>query len=234
MKRDPIKDAKANAKLDVRLPDQLKDEFLVRCREQGVSAGAVIRSLIIDYLRAPSRRWPAMAAGAKETLVKRAKWIAGGAGGAAVAGVAAMSVMVAPLAAAEDVDLDFLLTLETDDGSTYAWDWNHPTLLDDTTVLLPDEFPGSRFGIRVTVSPCRAESRQLARNCEVVLKLAVLELDTRPGPDGGVVIENEVIVAEPLLTGRFGAPMSAQVRSNGGAFRYALTARVDRFEDSAG
>ncbi|MBL4544522.1 MAG: hypothetical protein JKP95_00985 [Oceanicaulis sp.] len=63
MKRDRIENLKHNAKLDVRLPDQLKDEFLARCREEGVSSGAVIRSLMIDYVTARPRRWSVMAAG---------------------------------------------------------------------------------------------------------------------------------------------------------------------------
>jgi hypothetical protein len=85
MKRDRIENLKHNAKLDVRLPDQLKDAFLARCREEGVSSGAVIRSLILDYVTAQPRLLPVMAARLKETIMKRAKWIAGGVGGSATA-----------------------------------------------------------------------------------------------------------------------------------------------------
>ena len=70
MNRDQIESLKANAKLDVRLPDQLKDAFLARCRAEGVSSGAVIRSLILDYLKPRPRLWPAMAARVKETIVQ--------------------------------------------------------------------------------------------------------------------------------------------------------------------
>lgn len=54
MKRSSIEGLKHNAKLDVRLPDQLKDEFLARCRKEGVSSGAVIRSMMLDYVTAPA------------------------------------------------------------------------------------------------------------------------------------------------------------------------------------
>lgn len=97
MKRDRIETLKHNAKLDVRLPDQLKDEFLARCREEGVSSGAVIRSLMIDSGMAQPRRLPVMTAGLQETAVKRSKWIAGGIGGGVFAAMTAMSVVFTPI-----------------------------------------------------------------------------------------------------------------------------------------
>lgn len=233
MKRDRIETLKANAKLDVRLPDQLKDAFLARCRDEGVSSGAVIRSLIVDYLTASSRRRPAMAASVKETVMKRAKWIAGAIGGAGLAGMGTVALVLAPAANAGDVDLDFLLTLETADGSEYSWSWDHPALFDEAAVLMPEEFAGSRYGLRVTVSPCRVDSERLARDCDVFLRLAVLELDVERGPDNTPLITDQVVVAEPMLAGRFGAPMEARLISNDGEFSYVLTARVDEPADTA-
>lgn len=112
MKRSSIEGLKHNAKLDVRLPDQLKDEFLARCREEGVSSGAVIRSMIIDYVMAQPRRWPGMAAGVKETIVKRSKWIVGGIGGGALAGLAGMSLLLAPAASALDVQMSYFIAVD--------------------------------------------------------------------------------------------------------------------------
>lgn len=112
MKRDRIETLKHNAKLDIRLPDQLKDEFLKRCREEGVSSGAVIRSLILDYVTAQPRRLPVMAARLKETIMKRAKWIAGGLGGSVLAGLAAMSFVFAPAASASQIKLSYFIEID--------------------------------------------------------------------------------------------------------------------------
>jgi len=101
MKRDQIESLKQNAKLDVRLPDQLKDEFLTRCREQGVSSGAVIRSMIIDYVTAQPRRLSVMAAGLKETVMKRPTWMTKLGGACAAAALGTLSLLLAPTASAE-------------------------------------------------------------------------------------------------------------------------------------
>lgn len=112
MKRDRVESLKHNAKLDVRLPDQLKDEFLARCREEGVSSGAVTRSLILDYVTARPRLLSVMAARLKETIMKRAKWIAGGVGGSALAGLAAMSFVFAPAASASQIKISYFIEVD--------------------------------------------------------------------------------------------------------------------------
>jgi len=110
MKRDQFEGLKHNVKLDVRLPDQLKDEFLARCRNEGVSSGTVLRSMIVDYVAAQPRRSPAMAASLKETLMKRLNWITSVLGGGAVTALAAMSLVFAPSASAEG-RLGFVIVL---------------------------------------------------------------------------------------------------------------------------
>jgi len=124
MKRDRTKKLKANAKLDVRLPDQLKEEFLARCREEGVSSGAVIRSLILEYLRTRPRRLQALAAGLKETVMKFRKWIVGGIGAAGAAGAGAAALLFAPVANAEDVEVGFALQFaEAGQSSSLSGDY---------------------------------------------------------------------------------------------------------------
>jgi hypothetical protein len=120
MKRASIEGLKHNTKLDVRLPDQLKDEFLARCRAEGVSSGAVIRSMIIDYVFAQPRRLPVMAAGLKEMLMTRIKWVAGGVSAMGLAALTAMGLVFPPLAAAEE-ELAVAYRIVVRDADQTAW-----------------------------------------------------------------------------------------------------------------
>ena len=194
MKRSSIESLKHNARLDVRLPDQLKDEFLARCRKEGVSGGAVIRSMIIDYLTARPRRWPAMAAGLKETIVKRSKWIAGLSGGGAAAGLAATSVLVAPAAGAEDYALNFDVQLR----EVHAHETRSNRI--ESTVRLASgepvrfEFPRphrgepAQFAVELVAGPCQASVRSCPAN-GLDIRMEIIRLE-----DNMVLSSPQVIV----------------------------------------
>jgi hypothetical protein len=205
MKRSSIEGLKHNTRLDVRLPDQLKDEFLARCREEGVSSGAVIRSMILDYVTAQPRRWPAMAAGLKETVVKRSKWIAGGIGGGAAAGLAAMSLLFAPTASAEDVRVDYDLKLEgvQEDLSISH---GHDTALGQGWLIIPAYQDGSfTYAVEMNVRNCREDELRLDLACEVAFDIEIIEvLDYYENQFGGVTITEQRRVANPIVFGRFG------------------------------
>ena len=164
MKRSSIEGLKANAKLDVRLPDQLKDEFLARCRQEGVSSGAVIRSMILDYVTAQPRRWPAMAAGLKERLMKRSKWIAGGIGGGAATVLAAASLLLAPTASADEYAVALDVHLREAGESEFRSNWVSSTVRlasgEPFRFDFPTAAPGdvAEFAVKLTVKPCEAQT----------------------------------------------------------------------------
>lgn len=170
MKRDRIESLKANAKLDVRLPDQLKDEFLSRCREEGVSSGAVIRSLILDYVTARPRRLPDMAALLKETLMKRVRWIAGGVGAMAAAGMATMSVVFAPMASAEDYAVNFDVQMVERNGFETRRNRMETTVRQDAGEVRRYDFPDpgsdepAPFAIELRVIPCEGTEPQCPKD----------------------------------------------------------------------
>ena len=73
MKRDRIETLKANAKLG-RAPARPAQGRVPRPLPGGsVSSGAVIRSLIIDYLMDRPRRWSTRLSRLKEAIMKRSK-----------------------------------------------------------------------------------------------------------------------------------------------------------------
>ena len=203
MKRDRIENLKHNAKLDVRLPDQLKDEFLARCREEGVSSGAVIRSLILDYVTAQPRHLPVMAAGVWETIMKRAKWIAGGVG-AALSGLAAMSFVFAPMANAEDYAVNFDVQLIEQEGYQTRRNRMETTVRLDSGELHRMNFPNpggepsAAFAIELRLDPCSGSSPEC--------------------PEGGVDIQmtiirmpGETILSSPRFVVLTGQPASLTI-----------------------
>ncbi|MBL4537806.1 MAG: hypothetical protein JKP96_03980 [Oceanicaulis sp.] len=224
MKRDRIENLKHNAKLDVRLPDQLKDEFLARCREEGVSSGAVIRSLMIDYVTARPRRWSVMAAGVWETIMKRAKWIAGGVGGSALAGLAAMSFVFAPMANAEDYAVNFDVQLVEHEGYQTRRNRMETTVRLDSGELHRMNFPNpggepsAAFAIELRLDPCSGSSPEcpeggvdiqmtiIRMHDETVLSSprffvlagqpASLTIDGEEGPEINVAIRAEALSAD--------------------------------------
>jgi len=212
MKRDRIETLKHNAKLDVRLPDQLKDEFLARCREEGVSSGAVIRSLILDYVTAQPRRLPAMAARLKETVMKRAKWIAGGVGGSALAGLAAMSFVFAPTASAEDVKVDFELRLGDGEGditisNSYLTEFGEPLM------IIPESANGEiTHAVVLDVRACTEADLETAAACEVVFEVEIMEvLAYENNERGGITVTEKRVLSTPVLMGALGRPALVEV-----------------------
>lgn len=227
MKRDRIETFKHNAKLDIRLPDQLKDEFLKRCREEGVSSGAVIRSLILDYVTAQPRRLPAMAARLKETVMKRARWIAGGLGGSALAGLAAMSFVFAPTASAEDVKVDFELRLGDGEGdltisNSYLTEFGEPLM------IIPESANGEiTHAVVLDVHACTEADRETATGCEVVFEVEVMEvLAYEPNERGGITITEKRVLSTPVLMGALGRPALVEVGHEAG-HRVVLNMRAD-------
>jgi hypothetical protein len=219
MKRDRIETLKHNAKLDVRLPDQLKDEFLARCREEGVSSGAVIRSLILDYVTAQPRRVPVMAARLKETVMKRAKWIAGGVGGSALAGLAAMSFVFAPTASAEDVKVDYELRLGNGEAEL-SFSHTYVTELGEALMIFPESQNGDiTHAVLLNVRACSPEDRETAAECEVVFVVEIMEvLDYYNNELGGITVTEKRVLSKPVLMGTLGRPALVEVGSEPGEF----------------
>jgi len=214
MKRDRIKTLKHNAKLDVRLPDQLKDEFLARCREEGVSSGAVIRSLILDYVTAQPRRVPAMAARLKETIMKRAKWIAGGLGGSGLAGLAAMSVMFAPTANADEIEVEFALHFaELTQFSNMTG--GYTIALGEPMMIFADNPQlDANYGLIVKVSECSPLRQN--ESCELFWEVEVFEaLDWHENELGGVSVIDKRVLAAPRLSSERGASISFEIGAEG-------------------
>ena len=223
MKRDEIERLKHNAKLDVRLPDQLKDEFLARCREEGVSSGAVIRSMVLDYVIAQPRRWPAMAAGLREMIVKRSRWIAGGIGGSVIAALAVTSVLIAPTASADDVELMFEVDIERPGAghrveSTVSLDYGRP----ETFRFPPsrDEAGAYFYEVSVLANPCEPDDRCAADNVRV--DVAITRHD-----EGG-----ETAVAHPSLLTQYGRSARIQV-SAGEALSIGVEIHAQRVNTAA-
>ncbi|KAA5803519.1 ribbon-helix-helix protein, CopG family [Alkalicaulis satelles] len=213
MKRDRTKKLKANAKLDVRLPDQLKDEFLARCREEGVSSGAVIRSLILEYLRTRPRQLSAMAASLKETMVKTHKWIAGAIGAAAAAAAGTAALLFAPMANAEDVEVGFALRIsEAGQSSTASAEIRLP--LGQPVMIFLEDLPlESQYGLMVQVNTCAADADERgaaasgAQTCEHVWEFEVFEaVEWRRNEHGGISVTQKRVLGTPrLASGRHAA-----------------------------
>jgi hypothetical protein len=220
MKRDEIETLKHNAKLDVRLPDQLKDEFLARCREEGVSSGAVIRSLIIDYVKTRPRPVLAWLDQLKEMMVRRSKWIAGSLGGAAIAGLAAMSSVFAPLANAEDVEVEFSLQLAETAQSSNFWG-DYQIAMGEPMMLFFEEHPlEGQYGLIIKVSECSPEGVREASDlpdnpsCEVVWEIEIFEaVNWHENELGGVSVTEKRILATPLLSARREGSVSFEIGS---------------------
>ena len=209
MKRSSIESMKHNAKLDVRLPDQLKDEFLSRCREEGVSSGAVIRSMIIDYVLAQPRRMPAMAVGLKEMIVKRSKWILGGLGGSVVAGLSASSILMAPVASADDMRVDYQLRFSLD-GEMVSFSGAHELGLNDGLIINPANADGE-VPVQLVVLPrrCHADALILDPDCEVAYQLHILKVDNHTLTDEGHIEVTETThIASLNLFGQVGRPLN--------------------------
>jgi hypothetical protein len=217
MKRDRIENLKHNAKLDVRLPDQLKDEFLARCREEGVSSGAVIRSLILDYVTAQPRHLPDMAARLKETIMKRARWIAGGVGGSVLAGLAAMSFVFAPMANAEDVRVDFELTLG--DGQTdLSFSNSYLTELGERLMIIPEtEQGGVTHAVVLDVRSCTGDELAQTPQCEVVFEVEIMEvLAYHDNEQGGISVTEKRVLSTPVLMGALGRAAMIEIGAEQG------------------
>jgi hypothetical protein len=230
MKRDRIETLKHNAKLDLRLPDQLKDEFLKRCRAEGVSSGAVIRSLILDYVTAQPRRVPAMAARLKETIMKRAKWIAGGVGGSVLASLAAMSFVFAPMANAEDVKVDFELRLG-DGGGDLTISNSYLTKFGEPLMIIPESANGEiTHAVVLDVRACTEADRETATGCEVVFEVEVMEvLAYEHNERGGITIIEKRVLSTPVLMGALGRPALVEVGYEPG-HRVMLNMRADALD----
>ncbi len=208
MKRDQIERLKHNAKLDVRLPDQLKDEFLARCREEGVSSGAVIRSLIIDFVLTRPRPFMARLGKLKETIMKRSKWIAGGVGGA-VAALSAASVVMAPSASADTVQVDYEFRLQIGDEDL-SFESGHETQLGEAWLILPQDEDGNGvYSILMRVRECAEAERATDPDCEVVFDVKFAEiLASHENQYGGVNITDERVVANPVMFGQMGQTLN--------------------------
>jgi hypothetical protein len=214
MKRSSIKGLKHNARLDVRMPDQLKDEFLARCREEGVSSGAVIRSMILDYVTAQPRRWPVMAAGLKECVVKRSKWIAGGIGGGAAAGLAAMSLLFAPTASADDVDVEFALHFaEAAQSSSIAGDYTI-RLGEPMMIFADDPQLDADYGLIIKVSECPPHDQ--TASCELDWEIEIFQaVDWHENELGGVSVTQKRVLATPQLSAERGGSVSFEIGAEG-------------------
>jgi hypothetical protein len=220
MKRDQIECLKNNANIDVRLPDQLKAEFLDRYQAEGVSASAVIRSMMIDYILAQPRHWSAMLAGLKERVMKRSKWIAGVAGGALASALAAMSLVFAPMAAAEEVTLIFEVSFAPRDGGHYTWQGDFEAAWNERVVIYPETLEGSRYGLAVMAQSCDALRDLMGDFCEVVFQLELLELDVEPDGNGGINVLTEDVISNPRVLGSMDTTMGVtnEVSETGGTF----------------
>lgn len=202
MKRDQIDGLKHNARLDVRLPDQFKDEFLARCREEGVSSGAVIRSLMLDHLTR-TRRMSAMAEGLKESAMKRAKWIAGFAAGGAAASLAAASLVFAPTANADEVVLNYFIQLTNLDGTGNSiWQGDFGTELEGPVTVLPlQRYRNDPHSIEVTARPCDERD---APSCDVIFEIALYSFDLIDEGEEGQI-------ATRVMTTHFGSGTSFSI-----------------------
>ncbi|GGB67946.1 ribbon-helix-helix protein, CopG family [Glycocaulis alkaliphilus] len=218
MKRDRIKKLKANAKLDVRLPDQLKEEFLARCREEGVSSGAVIRSLILEYLRTRPRQLSALAEGLKETIMKGHRWVFGGIGAAAAAAMGTAVLLFAPMANAEDVEVGFALRVaEATQSSSMSGDYRI-ALGEPVMLFLEDQPLEAQYGLVIIVNACAVEAPEegarAARRpaCELVWEFEVFEaVEWRRNELGGVSVTEKRVLATPRLTSGRHAAVSFEV-----------------------
>lgn len=220
MKRDRTKKLKANAKLDVRLPDQLKEEFLARCREEGVSSGAVIRSLILGYLKTRPRRLQAMAADLKETVMKFRKWIVGGIGAVGAAGAGAAALLFAPVANAEDVEVGFALQF-AEAGQTSSASAEIRLPLGEPVMIFFDDLPlESQYGLMVRVNTCAADAAEnrsaatRALSCEHVWEIEVFEaVEWRRNELGGISVTEKRVLGTPRLASGRHAAVSFEVGS---------------------
>jgi len=202
MDRDQIEQLKHNTKLDVRLPDRLKDEFLDRCRAEGVSSGAVIRSLMSDYLTRRRRR-STMASGLKESVMKRGKWVAGLATGGVAAGLAATSLVFVPAANADEVVLNYFIQLTNLDGmGNSIWQGDFGTDLEGPVTVLPLQRHGADpHSIEVQARPCDGGE---ASSCDVVFEIILYSFDLIDEGEEGQI-------ATRVMTTRFGSGTSFSI-----------------------
>ena len=213
-KRASIEGLKHNARLDLRLPDPLNDGSLACCRKEGVSSGEIVRSMILEYGTAQPRRLPIMAAGLKEAFVKRSKWIAGGIGGAAATGLAAMSLLFAPTASADDVDVEFALHFaEAARSSSIAGDYTIP-LGEPMMIFADDPQLDADYGLIIKVSECPPQD-QTAR-CELDWEIEIFEaLDWHENELGGVSVTQKRVLATPQLSAERGGSVSFEIGAEG-------------------
>lgn len=219
MNRDQIETLKHNAKLDVRLPDQLKNELLTRCREDGVSSGAVIRSLIIGHVSKRPGRWPAWLTGLKERIVTRSRWMLGAAGGGAVAAMSALGLVFAPTASAEDVRVEFELEIAIG-GERESFSGEHVTAVGERWLLFPqDEAGAATYAVNMLVRACSPDELEADPDCEIVFDIEFFEvLGYEDNQWGGVNITGSRSVAHPTMTGTLGQTLNYfSVIEDGGA-----------------
>ncbi len=168
MTRDPYAGLKHNSKLDVRLSDQLKEEFVARCQEEGVSTGTMLRSLIIDYVCAGRSPWMARAI---EAVVARIRWVAGAVGAAGAAIIAAVALLFPPLASAGD-DLALAYHVVVKNEADTAWRAvGRLEEFDDS--FQPVEFPSTDIVIEVRVHECARERLETCGDDNVLVELNV-------------------------------------------------------------
>lgn len=179
MRRDQIERLKHNTRLDVRMPDQLKDEFLARCRQEGVSSGAVIRSLILDYVTKRPSPWLTRY---KEMIVRRSRWIAGGASACITAGLAAFGIVFAPVASADD----YTVALDVELRETGEHEIRSNRMASTVQIAI-----GERLRVDVPPGSNRTEARfavdMVAMPCPLDLEIC---------PDQGLAFDIEIIWLE--------------------------------------
>lgn len=111
---------KHNAKIDVRLPDQLKDEFLERCKQNGVSSGAILRALITQHLDQKQTPHSRPVGRLESVIAKYSKWLLGGLGAAGAATLSAMALLFPPLATADEtLGVAYRFVASQDAGTTW-------------------------------------------------------------------------------------------------------------------
>lgn len=188
MKRDRTKKLKANAKLDVRLPDQLKEEFLARCREEGVSSGAVIRSLIVGYVPDRRRGSPVRLASLKVMMMRRVRWIIGLIAGGTAAATGTLALVFAPSASAEDLRLDYFLEVgkfTVAQGRLLA-PFDQPV----TSPTTGDENP---HHFSVTARPCAPDAQAPCSPDRLILEMVIY----REGPQGREIVSTPTLIVHP-------------------------------------
>lgn len=223
MNRDQMESLKHNSKLDVRLPDELKATFLNRCRENGVSSGWVIRSLMFDYMERP-KSLSARVSGLKELMMRRTKWMAGITSGGLVASLAGASLLFAPSASADEVVLNYFIQLTTPDGTgNSVWQGDFGTDLNGPVTVLPLQRHGSNpHSIEVLARPCDADA---APSCDVIFEIALYSYDLiDEGQEGQI--------ASRVMTTRFGSGASFAIELEDGRTLAGHSVPVESTSDS--